>query len=167
MHKLELPSQSELKELFDYDPETGVFTWRKAVGRKIRAGAVAGTASNGYIRIRMGGAAYKAHRLAWVYVHGKEPADQIDHVNGDGRDNRIANLREASHSENAQNRHVLPFNKSGYAGVIWDGSRSKWVARIMTNRRYRTIGAYDDKAEAAHAYRNEKKKAHPFQTIFE
>ena len=94
-------SQQQLKELLDYDPETGVFTWIKR-RRGTRFGHSAGRDSHGYVYIRILGAEYGAHRLAWLYMTGNPSADQIGHINCIGNDNRWRNLHEANHSISGQ-----------------------------------------------------------------
>ena len=96
-------TQDELKRCLDYNSETGVFIWKIKPNKKMLSGVVAGASINGYRRITYKGKTYGAHRLAWLYVHGVFPANLMDHINGDGLDNRIANLREANSFENAQN----------------------------------------------------------------
>jgi hypothetical protein len=86
-----------LRERLRYDGGTGVFTRRVGSGHA-RAGEIAGSVhSTGYVRIGIDGGKYTAHRLAWLYVHGVWPSDQIDHINRNRSDNRIANLRERRH----------------------------------------------------------------------
>ena len=90
-------TQSRLKEVLAYDPYSGKFTWKVSLNTKIRAGSAAGCLSpEGYIRITIGGKKYKAHRLAWFYVYGYFPENQVVHLNGARSDNRISNLREGS-----------------------------------------------------------------------
>ncbi len=123
--------QYELREALDYDQGTGVFTWRKSSENKISRGDVAGCIDDkGYIRIRVNGKLYRAHRLAWIYIYGSSPSSQIDHIDQDKSNNRIANLREATNSQNAHNRGLLSTNKSGVTGVHYDKNNKYWVARI-------------------------------------
>jgi hypothetical protein len=97
-------TQARLKQLLDYDPETGVFTWRVNRGGAAKAGTRAGCPTPFYYRvIRIGGRSRREHSLAWLYVHGHWPADELDHINRVRDDNRIANLREVTHAENMQN----------------------------------------------------------------
>ena len=89
-------TQSELKELLNYDPATGVFTWLVSRGR-VKASSVAGHVhSRGYIVIMVDGRRHLAHRLAFVYMTGTFPDDQVDHINEIKADNRWINLREAT-----------------------------------------------------------------------
>ena len=98
-------NQAKLKELLDYNPDTGGFTWRVDRSRTAKANAPAGTKSDlGYIRIIVCGKQYAAHRLVWMHVHGQWPASEIDHINRNKADNRIANLRQVTRSENCQNK---------------------------------------------------------------
>jgi len=108
-------NQARLRELMDYNPETGDFTWKETRG-PAKKGATAGSPCNkGYIVIGIEGKVYKAHRLAWLYMTGDWPTDQLDHRNRDKGDNRWANLREASNQENCLNR--TRYNRTGYRGV--------------------------------------------------
>lgn len=150
----------KLREIVSYDPETGVFTWRKTRGRA-RAGNVAGTPHNeGYISIVALRGRYLAHRLAWFYVHGEWPQDDIDHINGDRSDNRISNLRDVSRSENLQN--VATARKSsthGFIGASRQGGR--WKARIKLNGKETHLGLFDTPEEASEAYLRAKAEMHP------
>lgn len=139
-----------VRELFLYDPETGVFTRR--VGRRAgtKAGDIAGGIKpNGY-RVIWIGANYMAHRLAWLYVHGTWPEGQIDHINRVRDDNRIANLRSVACAENIQNRDRQGNNVSGFKGVFRAKGNRRWTAQITANGVQMHLGTYET-AEAAHA----------------
>lgn len=108
-----------LRALLDYDPETGVFTNRFRRSHRAPKGcAVGGRNGPGYTLIRLNGRTYLAHRLAWLWVHGRWPADQLDHINGIRNDNRISNLREACNAQNCANRRVHKNNRIGVKGVF-------------------------------------------------
>jgi len=141
-----------LREVYAYDPETGEFCWR--IGRSgARVGVVAGSLERtGYRRIWLDGRRYLAHRLAWFYVYGRWPAEQIDHIDGDKLNNRIANLREATMQQNNRNKRVQSNNSSGYKGASWDGHLGKWRAYIYVSRRRIYLGLYPSAAEAHRAY---------------
>jgi hypothetical protein len=138
-----------LKDVLSYDPETGLFYWR--YGRpKVKAGAVAGGKMlNGYIAIRIDLVLYRAHRLAWLYVHEKWPAEHIDHINRDVGDNRISNLREATRSQNMANAKRKTNSRSGFKGVIAEGS--KWRA-YLGGYRTKYLGLFDTPEEAHAVY---------------
>jgi len=146
-----------------YDPETGVFTRRRAVGRhgRHKAGTVARPrTSHGYTVIRIGGALHGAHRLAWFYVHGEWP-EVIDHINGDRSDNRIANLRNVTQSENMQNLKKAPASsKSGLLGAHRFGRSKKWTARIRIGGVSVRLGSYDTAEEAHASYMAAKAQHH-------
>jgi hypothetical protein len=159
-------SAERLRELLDYDPETGVFRW-KAVSSKnqVRVGDVAGCVeTNGYRRIRVYGRAYQAHRLAWLHVYGRWPVGEIDHINGAKDDNRISNLREATRSENLQNqRRATRGSKTGFLGVY--PSFGKFGAQIMLAGKTRHIGTFETAEQAHAAYVRAKRELHPGGTL--
>jgi hypothetical protein len=135
---------NRLREVLDYDPQTGIFT---------RAGKRAGSSNGcGYLRIRVDGQRYLAHRLAWLHVHGVWPSDQIDHVNTDRADNRIANLRDASRSQNHANTPLSRANTSGFKGVYWAPHTARWRAAIKVNGKKRHLGYFYSANDAALAY---------------
>ena len=148
-------TQKRLKELLAYTPETGVFTWAKPRGGKV-AGAVAGTIhyKQGYIRIKIDGGMYSAHRLAWLYVYGEMPEHEIDHINHDRQDNRIENLRSVTRHQNARNRALRADNTSGVVGVNWFKRNKKWGARIFKNGKFVFLGLFDRFEDAAEARKN-------------
>lgn len=139
-----------LRSLLTYDPDTGIFTNRNGRGHA-QAGAVAGhvDCTTGYRRIVINRRAHKAHRLAWLHVHGQWPAAQLDHKNGDRSDNRIANLRECSKAENSRN--VKPRSASGVVGVHPHGAR--WRSQIRVAGRNKHLGLFDSINAAAAARR--------------
>jgi hypothetical protein len=143
-------TQERLKELLDYNEETGVFRWR--ISRcSIRAGDIAGSPeAKGYLRISVDGHRYKAHRLAWFYVHGRWPSDQLDHDDGQKPENRIGNLREASNALNCANVRTPRNNTTGFKGVSRSGRR--FVAGIKRNYRRIHLGTHDTAEKAAAAY---------------
>jgi len=155
-------TQARLKELLHYDPETGVFTWR--VGRVgCRAGSIAGSLNGcGYRQIGIDRRMHLLHRIAFLYVTGGFPQEELDHINGVRDDNRWVNLREATGSENRHNLGGPPsHNTSGFLGVYWCKRRQKWVAEIKLRGRKRHLG-YFDTAEEAHAtYLKAKDELHP------
>ena len=112
-------TQRRLKEVVEYNSDTGVFT-RLSNASQVKAGSVAGGQDGkGYTRFSVDGKSYLAHRLAWLYVNGAFPIDQIDHLNHDRLDNRIANLRCVTHKENGKNQSLCKNNSSGVTGVNW------------------------------------------------
>lgn len=140
-------TQERLKELLDYDEDTGVFVWRVRPANSVKVGDVAGY-NQGYIQIRVDGIKYQAHRLVWLYVHGYFPEYFIDHMNGIKDDNRIVNLREVSNQCNAQSTKISSNNKSGYNGVSWNKIARKWKSQIRINSKDIHLGLYDCKLDA-------------------
>lgn len=150
MNKQDNLTAERVRELFTYDPATGLFTRRVSRRATAKAGDIAGYVKpSGYRSIWIG-ANYMAHRLAWLYVYGKWPAGQIDHINRVRDDNRIANLRIVTHGQNMENRKVQRNNTSGYTGVYPDRGGRRWQARISSNGRWLYLG-YFKTPELAHA----------------
>ena len=158
-------TQKRLKELFDYDQQTGDLLWKQSGGRR-KIGKVAGyVRCDGYKQIWADGKSRKAHRMVWVFHHAIDIDGEIDHINGNRSDNRIENLRVATKSENQQNRKkAARINKSsGLIGVT--ARHNGWQARIQINGKPKHIGLFQTPEEAHLAYLRAKKELHPFSTI--
>jgi len=145
-------SREEVAALLNYDPQTGLFT-HKVNSHKRKAGAATGRLdTKGYVRIRLLGYEFKAHRLAWLLTYGMWPDAEIDHINGCPSDNRILNLRDVSVAQNGWNRtKAMRNNQSGYLGV----SRSaggQFHAQIGVNGEQLSLGWFNTAEEAASAY---------------
>lgn len=156
-------SQKRLKELLHYDPESGVFVWKvtRSINGLANAGSIAGSVvESGYIHIMVDGKQYKAHRLAWLYVHGEFPPKHIDHANGNPSDNRLVNLRPASHSENACNQGKKSTNTSGWCGVSFHKQSGKHRAEIMLAGNCHYLGGYDSPEIAAAVYNHVCQQVH-------
>ena len=161
-------TQQELKSLLCYSHETGVFTWRIAKSRKIKAGDIAGnTHIRGHIDIRINRKLYKAHRLAWLYVYGGFPEKMLDHINGNPADNRIENLREVTDAENLKNVKRHSDNRSGYKGVYYRKERNTYRASIFSNGKKKMLGSFKDPAEAHDAYKKAALELHGEYARFE
>lgn len=144
-------TQFELKELLYYASDTGVFNWR--TNRPHRPeGAVAGSFhSTGYVHISINRKLYKAHRLAWLYVHGSFPLTGIDHINRNKSDNRVCNLRLANQTENNRNTALRKDNTSGVKGVSWSIRAKKWVVQIGSLNGARLQASYTNFEDAVAA----------------
>jgi len=154
-----------LRAAVNYDASSGVFT-RLTASPGHRVGEEMGWVNrNGYCRTRIGNQTYSLHRMAWAYVYGRWPADQIDHINGDRSDNRIENLREANAYENGQNLKKKKHNKSGFIGVTWHKKQKMWCAQIMYMRHQNHLGFFDSPEAASKAYLEAKSKLHSFQPV--
>ena len=144
-------TQDRLKELFDFNSDTGVFT-RTGRQKKCNVGDIAGCiAKNGYITISVDSKRYYAHRLAWMYVFGFIP-EQIDHVNRNRADNRICNLRPANHSLNESNKQTKSGCASKYRGVSIHKRTGMWRARIKKDKKEIHLGLFHSEIDAAKKY---------------
>jgi hypothetical protein len=153
-----------LRSAVDYDPETGLFTWKRRsdVGNSWNnrwAGKPAGTVSHfGYIHICINGKKYYGQVLAWIYMTGETPLHEVDHENTIKTDNKWINLRPATHGQNQYNQNKHKNNTSGYKGVF--KYRKKWFARIRNNKKSIHLGMFDTPEEAAAAYAQAAEKYH-------
>lgn len=141
-------TQAYLKSLLDYDPLSGLFTW--AVGRKgTRKGAVAGCVGpDGYVIIMVDKKNYPAHRLAFIWMLGEMPANDVDHINRVRADNRWSNLRPATRRENNLNSGVRSNNTSGYKNVSHCSRTGKFTVSFRVGGKTRFFGRFKT-AEAA------------------
>ncbi len=150
----------------DFDQETGVFTWKNDGTRGVKAGDIAGTKmKSGYVMLSVKGKRLLAHRIAWLFVHGEFPEGNIDHINRNKSDNRIANLRPATYEQNAQNRLKNIKNTSGYKGVTWHKRDERWQAAITVRKKVIHLGYYKNVEDAYKAY-TEASKKHQSHSIF-
>lgn len=149
-----------LRALLCYDPDTGLF-WNKVNRNRCAiAGEVAGhTEKNGYVMVKIDRKAHLAHRLAWFYMHGSWPSHQIDHINGNRADNRIANLRNVTACGNQQNvRRAQKNNRIGLLGVSRNGAN--YAANIEAHGKRHYLGTFPTVEEAGAAYKTAKAKLH-------
>lgn len=141
-------TQEYLKSILDYDQSTGEWRWRERVARCTKAGDIAGNInSNGYCRIFIAGKSRYAHRLVWLYVYGRWPSKDLDHINGVRKDNRFCNLREARRFENMAN---IPARVGKLKGTY--KYRGKWRAQIKRDNRLYYLGSFATEKEAHEAY---------------
>lgn len=136
-----------LRRLLRYDPLSGRFAWAEPRQGLGLGRAVGHLDRKGYVRIKVDGVAYLAHRLAFLYMAGQWPTEQVDHIDGDRANNRWVNLREATNSQNQCNRPRRRTNKSGFKGV--HKRRYGYRAEIWGNGRLINLGSFAS-AEAAH-----------------
>ncbi len=146
---MKMLTQARAHELFEYDPEFGTFKRLIRVSNAM-PGAPAGTVhkATGYTQIRADGRLYLAHRVAFLMMNGRFPEHEVDHINGDRSDNRWANLREVTRTENSRNHALDARNKSGVYGVCWRETHSKWEAVISAGSKRMRLGMHDDFFEA-------------------
>lgn len=157
----DLITQERLQSLLTYDPDTGIFTSR--VRRKThRIGDKVGVLSGGgYLRCMLDRRGYALHHLAWLHEFGVWPSGQLDHINHDRTDNRIANLREVSCRENHHNRARKTRSASGYLGVTWHKRDQRWQAHIEIDGNAKYLGQYKDLNDAIAARCAAERIYHP------
>ena len=140
-------TQERLKELLDYDPDTGLFTWKVRRSRSALVGSIAGRVDKeGYICIKVDQKNYYGHRLAMLWMTGEWPSDEVDHINRIRSDNRYGNLRNADRRLNALNN-----NAKGYR---WCPTSRKWLACLSG----KPVGYFVDERDARAAYLRAKRK---------
>ena len=141
-----LPKQARLRELFDYDPQTGIFVRLITAGGQLPNTVAGNIKAKGYVHIAVDGEVFYANRLAWVYVYGDVEFVDIDHKNHNPSDNRIDNLRVATHKQNQENYSRRSDNTSGVTGV--DFRHGRWRARICHHGKFINLGKFDTQDEA-------------------
>ncbi len=154
-------THARLLEVLTYDPETGVFYWRKMIGQRAVIGQVAGgKRPDGYIAIAIDGKTYKASRLAWLYMKGEFPPHLMDHEDRDRANNQWLNLRPATKRQNNANKKRQVNNKVGLKGVNWHKASNKYVAQISNHGKKEHLGLFTEPADAHAAYVRRAKEIH-------
>jgi len=143
-------TQKRLKGLLRYDPDTGLFSWAKGRSGCKKGQVVGYTNGRGWLRVKLDGKHYKLHRLAFLYMEGEFPSEEVDHANGVKNDNRWCNLRKATRSQNMANRKSGGNSVTGYRGVLPSGGR--FWAQITKDGKRVHLGMYDSPEKAYKAY---------------
>ena len=158
-------SQSHLRTILRYYPATGDFFWlvnRAGRGGIVKAGSLAGHVckSNQVVTIRIDRKLYLAHRLVWLYVHGRWPSHFIDHINLDSCDNRLCNIREATPSQNNMNMRIRSNNRSGVKGVFWSARETRWSVSIGYEGKELKLGRFACLGQASRVRREAQRIHH-------
>ena len=157
-------TQERLIELLHYEQSTGAFSWVDTSRHHKNKLCNVGYSNGRYWKIMLLGKSVMAHRLAWLYVTGRMPNGEIDHINGNRLDNSFVNLRDVSHSVNMQNqRHARANNTTKVLGIRKCGD--KFTARIGCNGKRFHLGMFETKEDAHHAYIAAKRIMHTGNTI--
>lgn len=153
-------TQAELKELLEYNPDTGLWKWHTPKG-SCKKGWFCGSRSiGGYLDIKIRGKSYRTHRLAFLFMEGAFPPDLVDHIDGDTANNKWHNLRHCSYSGNNRNTRLPNTNTSGYKGVSRREGRSTWTVRLSVAGKTRNFGCYKDLELAALVAEEAREKYH-------
>lgn len=159
-------TQDRLQEVLHYDPETGIFSRLESYQKRFLNTKAGHVHSDGYVIISIDSIDYRAHRLAWFYMTGSWPENEIDHFDHDKKNNVWTNLRDATHSENQQNKQKAhSHNKLGLRGVYFHKQKGKFRAAICINGERLHLGTFSDPQIAHEAYLAAKKNLHPFGAI--
>ena len=144
-------TQERVKELFDYNPETGDLIRKIRVSSNTEVGDIVSCKDKGYIKVWIDGVRYQAHRVVWFWMTGEWPKSEIDHENHIKDDNRWKNLKPATRRENSKNHKLRIDNTSGICGVYWHKQSGKWAAYIKVNGERKYLGTFDDIEDAVAA----------------
>ena len=145
-------TQEFLRHLLDYNPDTGVLTWRAKPSQGIKIGRQAGTpTSEGYLALQINKKKMYAHRAIWLHVHGVWPAEEIDHINRNRADNRLVNLRAATRLENSHNTGKHVTNTSGHKGVTFHRRNKQWQVQLSANNKTFYVGQFAQLTDAVQA----------------
>lgn len=149
------------KLFLSYDADTGYFHWKIRPNGRTNMGVPAGHIdSKGHRQIHVCKEFVLAHRLAWYFVHGEWPPSDIDHIDRNKDNNRIANLRQATRQQNIWNAGPKRTNKSGHKGVVWHKAVGKWYASIRRDGRQEYLGVFPNLEDAVAAYEGAAKETH-------
>ena len=141
-------SREELMEILDYDPQSGIFTYKNSRRSDCNSKQAGSISKKGYLYISIHNKKYKAHRLAWLWYYGKFPKGQLDHIDHNKLNNSIDNLREMSNQENHKNNGIQKNNTSGVPGVHFSKDTGKWIAYIKISGKRKHLGCFTDFEDA-------------------
>lgn len=168
MDKQDVITAQELQQIVEYFPESGIFLWKVTKGNYVKAGKEFGSWDlYGYKTVRINRKSYKLHRLAWLYVYGKMPENDIDHINGIRHDNRISNLRDVTRRTNLENQTILKRQKkhTTLIGAYFDVRKNTYYSRISIKNKSIHLGTFKTEQQAHDAYVAAKRKFHFGNTI--
>lgn len=155
------PNKDYIFSILSYDPESGQLTWRADRGRVFagqRAGSPNHSRGKTYIQVKIDGFFYKAHQLAWLFCYGEWPDTNIDHIDGNGANNKICNLRKCTMSQNKANSKIYKNNSSGLKGVFFDKKTKKYRVSIQKDKKRYCLGRFNSLDEAAAVYLSKAKE---------
>lgn len=163
-------TQDYIKERFSYNQKTGHLSWKNRpehdfISKKYQsifnarfANKESGSFCNGYLRTQIDKKSYFNHLIIWVYVYGRYPEKNIDHIDGNRANNKIENLREVTKLENAKNQKLYKNNGSGFSGVRFDKSLNKWRVQIGSGKNRKHIGIFEERDAAIRARQKAEKE---------
>lgn len=145
-----------VKELFEYNPATGLFTRLIKVKRHNKGDVAGCLKKDGYVVIKIDGVIYYAHRLAYFYMTGRWFDGETDHKDLNRSNNKWDNIRESTYSQNQMNTGLWKTTTSGHKGVHWDKSSKKWRVRMGVNNKVLNFGSYESFEEACVVRKNKE-----------
>lgn len=161
MKKFDLPPSDKLNSLFNYEPKTGILSWKVSTNNRVKPGDLIRTRyKDGHLAVSVDGRRYLAHRIIWKMMTGSDPIDQIDHIDGNASNNAFANLRESDQSQNLANTKKRRDNTSGIKGVSFHKATGKWRVTIGKAYQSRQFGIYDDLEDAIEAANKHRRQMH-------
>jgi hypothetical protein len=158
--KQSLLNQELLKELVNYDPNTGVFAWKKIRPGVSSSKKFGSLKPSGYIVVLINKKLYRLHRLAWLYMTGEWPENEIDHINGNKADNRFCNIRKATKAENNWNKKVRKDSTTGVKNVLYYPKYQSYYVRITANKIAHSFGPFKTKDQAALVAKEKRAEIH-------
>jgi hypothetical protein len=166
-YTLSAATKARLLDVLSYDPETGIFRWKKRLTNRVKVGDLAGNVNKGYLHIRVDGCCYAAHRLAFLFMQDLCPPECVDHIDGDPTNNRFQNLRLASFVMNAENRRKAKWQKkdTDCLGVYYHKRAGRWFSSITHKGNQIYLGLFDSEDLAYAAYLGAKRVLHKGCTI--
>jgi hypothetical protein len=137
------PTANRVRDLFDYNPQTGALIRKRTVSNNAKSGDIVGWRnSDGYLNVRVDNVSYKVHQIVWLHVTGTWPSGVIDHINRDKKDNRFCNLRDTTVQTNNINKGPRKDSKTGIPNVTWRDRDKRFYVACRRNGKQNYGGSF-------------------------